>query len=587
MTPTHRQLTSATGLLLLLLTAMLPLQAQQYPTDYFKHPLRLPVSLAGDFAEIRPNHFHSGLDFRTGGKTGQPVYAPADGYVSRINISAWGGGKILYIDHPNGFRTVYMHLDAFCGDIGKFVHDYQYSHHTFAFDINLPKDSLPVKQGQIVALTGNTGGSTGPHLHYDIRYASNDQAINPLYFGINYTDPIAPTIAGIKIYPATSATLINGANCEVNIDNVKQKVQKGKKTVTQRIDTIPIAGRFYTGIYTYDQMEAGSSKNGVEKIELYVDGELFYRYQVPSFLFEETRAINAIIDYPQYQRNRQYYIITRHLRGNRNHWSSAFRDNGYLQFDDSLTHRLEYQVSDYKGNISKRAFYVRSIPLDPQLENKDSLRNLQASGESIVYFKPFTLNREGFQATLEAYTVYENDELLYSKENDATRLSPLHRIALKRHPLPPHQSFTVKLPVPSKVDASLRSKLTIVCISGKNLSACSTTLDGEYLTATTRSFGGFAVRLDTVAPTVKPANFNHGKNFSGPSLTVKIGDNLTGVVSYHCHVNGEWVLAEHDGKTASLTVSASTLKKGRNQVTFTLTDAVGNTTEQSWTVIKP
>ena len=169
-------------------------QTPRFPTNYFKHPIQLPVSMSGDFGEIRSNHFHSGLDLRTGGKEGIKVYAPADGYVSRINISAYGGGKVLYITHPNGYKTVYMHLSAFCGDIGKVVRRYQYEHQTFTMDINLSPDSLPVKQGQLVALTGNTGGSGGPHLHYEIRYAENDQPINPLYFGVPYSDPITPTI---------------------------------------------------------------------------------------------------------------------------------------------------------------------------------------------------------------------------------------------------------------------------------------------------------------------------------------------------------------------------------------------------------
>lgn len=579
---TIRPIRPLATLTILMLCAVTTLQAQQqtFPTDYFKHPLQLPVSLAGDFAEIRPNHFHSGIDLRTGGKEGEKVYAPADGYVSRINISAWGGGKILYITHPNGYRTVYMHLSAFCGEIAQFVHNYQYDHHVYAFDIDLPKDSIKVKQGQLVALTGNTGGSSGPHLHYDIRYASNDQAINPLYFGIRYSDPIAPTIDNIKIYPANSSTTINGKNAEWFLNQPK----KNSKT-SNRQDTIAIAGRFYTGIYTYDRMEQGSSsKNGVEKIELYVDGELFHRYQVSSFMFEETRAINAIIDYPQYQRNRNYYIVTRHLRGNRNHWSAAYRDNGYLQFDDNGIHRLEYQVSDYKGNITKRTFYVRSLPLPD--ETKDSLRNIQAQGDPIIYFKPYTFSRDGFTVVMQPYTVYENDEVLFTQSTDAARLSQRYTLSLKRHPLPPHQSFNVGIPIPEKVPASLRSKLTIVCINGKSTSACTTTIDGDRLTASTRSFGSFAVRLDTVAPSVTPVNFGNGKRHSASTLVVKISDNLTGVVAYHCYINGEWVLAEHDGKTATLTASANTLKRGNNKVTFVVTDAVGNSVEQTWTLVK-
>ncbi len=555
-------------LILLLHFAMTAQESNHYPTSYFRHPIQLPVSLAGDFAEIRSNHFHSGLDLRTDGKEGVKVYAPADGYVSRINISAWGGGKVLYITHPNGYRTVYMHLSAFCGDIGEFVHNYQYSHHIFAFDIEIPKDSILVKQGQLIALTGNSGGSAGPHLHYEIRYAENDQTINPLYFGISYTDPIAPTIAGVKLYPANSNTSINGKNQEL-------KVPEG--------ETVTIAGRFYTGIYAYDQMEPKSrNKNGVEKIELFVDGTLFHRYQVPTFMFEETRAINAIIDYPQYNRNREYYIITRHLHGDRNNFSTAFRDFGYLQFDDNDMHRLEYKVSDYKGNVTSRIILVKSNPSALITGNDSQLGPVQATGEPIAYYKPFSLITDNFQVLIEANTIYDNDEILYSTMNDMDYLSKLHKLTLKRHPLPPHKSFTVKIAIPQNIPSTLKEKLTIVCINGNKLSALPTTKEDRFLSATTRSFGGFAIRLDTIPPTIRPINFSNNKPFVAKHLTVKMSDDLSGVVSYNCYVNGSWQLAEHDGKTSTLNVASSTLRKGKNEVTFVLTDAVGNETKQTF-----
>lgn len=544
----------------------------KYPTDYFRHPMNLPVSMAGDFAEIRSNHFHSGIDLRTGGKEGEKVYAPADGYVSRINISAWGGGKVLYITHPNGYRTVYMHLSAFCGEIGKFVSDYQNSHQTYAFDTELPKDSIPVKKGQLVALSGNTGGSAGPHLHYEIRYASNDQPINPLYFGINYEDPIAPTIAGVKIYPATPSTLINGKNNEMKVGSQN--------------DEITVSGRFYTGIFTYDRMETGSnSKNGVEKIELYVDDTLFHRYQVSTFMFEETRGINAVIDYQQFQRNREYYILSRRLQGDRSNYNTVVRDNGYLSFSDNNTHTLEYRVSDYKGNTSRFRFRVKAISSKGEVFFHDT--GIHAKGEPITYYKRFNMLQSDFSVEMEPYTVYSNDMLAYSVMKDADGLTPLHRIELVRHPLPPHQSFTVHIAVPKSVPTNLRDKLTVVCISGKKISACYTRLKGEWLEASTRSFGGFSVRLDTVAPTVAPVNFTETKAFNGNELKVKIGDNLSGVDTYKCFVNGKWALAEHDGKTSSLTVNARYLKKGENTVTFRITDAAGNAIEETWKIRRP
>ncbi len=542
--------------------------------NYTTMPIALPMSLAGCFAEIRPNHFHSGLDLRTNGKEGEKVYAPNDGYVSRINISAWGGGKVLYITHPDGYRTVYMHLSQFCGDIGRFVEDYQYNNHVYAFDIDLPKDSIKVKKGQLVALTGNTGGSAGPHLHYEIRLAENDQTINPLYFGLPYSDPVAPTIAGIKIYPANKQSTINGKNSELKVF----PESKGGNDIT-------VAGRFYTGIYTYDQMESGSrNKNGIERIELFVDGELFHRYQVPTFMFEETRTVNALIDYAQYQRNREYYILSRHLRGDRNNFNIAFKNNGYIEFFDNNKHKIEYRVSDYKGNTTSRSFFVIS---DTSAKLTNSSDNLRSNGTPIVYFKRFHLDREGFSLDIEPYNIYDNDELIYRTTTASNVITPVHWTGLRNNALPPHQSINVALAIPGSIPASMRDKLTIVCINGKNKSACPTKEDNGWLKATSRTFGGFAICIDTTAPSINAVNFSEGKPFKANIIIVKIGDNLSGIANYNCYINGEWQVAEHDGKTSSLYVSANSLHKGSNTISFTLTDAVGNTTEKTWKILKP
>lgn len=185
------------------------------------------MEFSASFAELRPNHFHSGMDMRIGKSEGEPVYAPADGYVSRVSISPWGGGQVLYITHPNGYRTVYMHLHDFAGDIGKWTRDYQYSHRVYAFDAS-PRDTIRVKKGQLIAHAGNSGSSGGPHLHYDIRYAHNDQPVNPLYFGLPYEDNIKPTIRDIKVYPAEEGGVVNGQQRPVSLLG-KTKNKKGKQ----------------------------------------------------------------------------------------------------------------------------------------------------------------------------------------------------------------------------------------------------------------------------------------------------------------------------------------------------------------------
>ena len=552
-----------------------------YPTNYFDHPLHLPVTLAATFGEIRPNHFHSGLDLRIGGKIGEPIYAPADGYVSRVNISAWGGGKVLYITHPNGFRTVYMHCNDFTGEAGEFVRNYQYEHRTFTMDVELPKDSIKVRRGQLIAHAGNTGGSGGPHLHYEIRYAANDQPINPFYFGTKYTDNIAPTIRNIKVYPA---------NTEARLDGQWQAVtmkQTNKKGTTRWVDTVRVQGRFYVGVFATDAAEGSTQKNGVEMIELYVDDSLFYRYSIPTFLFEETRAINAIIDYDEYQRSGNYYIITRCLRGNKNVFSRAVNGQGYLQFNDGQLHRLRYVVSDYKGNRTSRTFYVRDIPGQQPAIPADT--NIDIPGEPITYYKSKTFERSGFSAFFPIGTVYENDFLSYYVRS-SSGLSPHHNLSLTLFPLPPHQPFTVRLTYNAERLQQLGCRpeqLVIVCTQGKSRTALPTRRTDEWLEGSTKSFGSFSVEADTVAPKVSPVNFANGKYLATHLLKIKISDNLSGIASYHCYINGVWTLAEHDGKTATLTVNATkNLHNGTNSIRIFVTDAVGNVTDLEYHVLK-
>lgn len=572
------------SLLTLLCLLGFSVSAQQvYPTDYFDWPLRLPVSLSASFGEIRPNHFHSGLDLRIGGKIGEPVYAPADGYVSRINVSPWGGGKVLYITHSNGYRTVYMHLNDFCGEIGRWVRNYQYSHRTFQFDVELGDDTIHVTRGQLIAHAGNTGGSGGPHLHYEIRYAHNDQPINPLYFGVNYSDAIPPTIRNVKVYPADALSTVEGRHAAVALKETK----RGKKPVTIRHDTVRVEGRCYVGIYATDVSEPSTGKNGVERIELFVDDKLFYTYSVPTFLFEDTRVVNSLIDYSEYQRSREYYLLTRQLRGPQNTQSKAQSDGGILNFPDGGLHKLRYVVRDYKGNKAEQVFFIRATRGETEeTASTDFVENVDVVGEPITYYKKWQFVRPGFYVNMDENTVYDNDYVTYACGQRSGYLSPTHSLMLQRHPLPPHKSFKVFIAEPPCAEV-LKSKMVVVCIEGKRRTACATRRIDGWLEATTRAFGTFAVTLDTVAPQLKPLNFTSGKAFVGTELRSKLTDDLSGLQAYHCFVNGQWVLSEYDGKTTTLTTDVrAALEKGRNEVRYEVYDVVGNRKEWKFTIVR-
>ncbi|MBR4804144.1 MAG: peptidoglycan DD-metalloendopeptidase family protein, partial [Bacteroidales bacterium] len=227
-------------------------QQSKFPQNYFISPINLPLQPSGTFGEFRSNHFHSGLDLRVGGVVGEPVYAVGDGYVSRIKVSGYGGGKIVYITHPNGFKSVYMHLNNFCGKIADWVNKYQYSNQTFDLDVDLAPDVLPVHSGDQIANAGNTGGSSGPHLHFELRYADNDKTINPLLFGYYMKDNTAPEIHDIRIYPFGENTTINGKNEVLSLYATATapapKKGKGKKAAPKPravSDTVKISGKFY------------------------------------------------------------------------------------------------------------------------------------------------------------------------------------------------------------------------------------------------------------------------------------------------------------------------------------------------------
>ena len=561
-----------------------PVDESSLPKDYFAHPMKLPVSLSASFAEIRPNHFHGGIDLRVGGKVGEPVYAAAEGYVSRIKVSPWGGGKHVYITHPNGFRTVYMHLDHYAGELAQLVESYQYSHRVFAFDIDLPADSISVEKGQLIGYAGNTGSSGGPHLHYEIRFADNDQPINPFYFGLDFTDPVPPTIVNVKLYPAGPATMIDGAAQEW-FQTSRRKV--GKQYLTTTADSVSVAGRFYAGIYTYDVSEPSKGRNGVERVELYVDGSIHSVYSVPTYIYEETRSINAHIDYAQYLKSKEYYILSRQLPGVRYPKVVAARDSGYICFNDSALHTLEYRVFDYKGNCTKRTLSVRSLPAN-QTEHTSlpAVGNLEDKAMSVDFRRAFTIDSAGFRAEMKPHTLYADDNMVFRvSSRGAGFFGSRYTVYPSRHNLPPNIPYNIQLPLPkgTRIPAS---KFLIVALNGKKASAVATRIDGGVLCAEVKTFGTFTVAADTVAPDVKPSNFAPSAAVTAKELRLKVTDNLAGIDTYNCYLDGRWILAEYDPKNNALIIDAKRLKKGVHELKVEVSDAVGNNAQKKWTVTR-
>ena len=352
---------------LLIYILISPFQAHtqsDYSPGYFRSPVDIELSLSGSFGEIRTNHFHSGIDIRTGGHIGQPVYAVADGYVSRIFVSPWGFGKAIYINHLSGHTSVYAHLHRFRGKIATFARKQQYKRESFYMDVTVPTGQIQVRKGDVIGYSGNSGSSGGPHLHFEIRDMGTQEPMDPLAFGIPIKDNIKPKIRWVKIYPIDETSMVNFVNQPL----MTKAVGSGESYGISLKDTIMVSGNIIFGIEAYDYHDNSSIRCGIKSIDLFVDDEQVFGQQVDRYAFKDTRYVNAILDYPQNKKNKQRIQRSYVAPGN---WLDLFYNvvnNGIIGFYDNNLHQIQYIVKDIYGNTSKVTFWVKSHPpasLDP------------------------------------------------------------------------------------------------------------------------------------------------------------------------------------------------------------------------------
>src|ERR1700761_281330 len=340
-------------------------QTHVYPKDYFRYPLDLPPKTVGSFGELRPNHFHAGLDFRTNQEDGYPVHAAADGYVSRLKVQFGGFGNAVYITHPNGFTTVYGHLRNFNPELAKLVHDYQVQQKNDQVDFNLLPMQYTVTKGQVIALSGHTGAVAGPHLHFEVRDTKTEQTINSQLFGMVIPDDKPPILGTICIYHFGDAPFsektprdllgVVGANGHYRLASPR---------------VVDVNGNTGFGITAYDINNTSPNHNGVYSIEVKVDGKTIYTFAAERFAFDQTHAINAYIDYPQFLTAGRFIQKCFVPPGSRLKLYPQSINRGVVNFTDDSIHDVEYVVKDIAGNESTLNLKVRSSNNVPHVAYK-------------------------------------------------------------------------------------------------------------------------------------------------------------------------------------------------------------------------
>lgn len=529
------------------------------PKDYFSNPLDIDLILSGSFGELRSNHFHSGIDIKTKQREGLSIYAPADGYVSRINVGHFGYGKALYILHPNGYTTVYGHLRSYAGDIEKYVKDTQYKNERYELKLFPDKNLLPVKKGDLIAYSGNTGGSGGPHLHFEIRDAAQ-RPMNPLLFGIDVPDSKTPIVSAVFAYPIGKDAHVNQGQNRTKLRLIKQKDGNYKT------EGITAFGKIGFGITTYDQWDGASNKNGSYRIETRFNGAENFEVLFNKFSFSETRYLNRYLDYAYWETNKSR--VQKLFREQNNPLSVITRDdnNGFVNVKDSLQSIYSIQVSDFKGN---RRFI--SIPIEGAKMEVLEPKNVLETEDYIYSDHSNSITKGKYSIFIPTNSLYENTYLNIKTEGDT--------LVFHEDVIPIHTNITISADISTYKEAD-RDKLYIGRLNYKGLPYYnSTTRIGDKLTAKTRTFGTYVIASDTTPPEIKPVNFSEGKWISNQNfLKVKITDDLSGISSYRATINGKFILMEYDYKKDVLTYNFNDNVNldSENNLKVIVTDNVGN-----------
>ena len=540
-------------------------KSQDYPQDYFRSPLDIPLLLSGTFGELRPNHFHAGIDLKTQGKSGLKVYAIADGYISRIKVSTSGYGKALYVKHDNGFSSVYAHLMRYTGKIQDYVIEQQYASEKYEIELFPKVDSFRVKKGDIIGLSGNTGGSFAPHLHFEIRNSRNQNPINALHFGLKVRDDISPIIKSLKVYSQSQNTQIDGQSSDKLI-----KVIGGSGGEYTLKDTVKVSGPYALGIHTYDLLNGANNKNGVYSIEIFVDNLLFYSLSMEEFSFKESRYINSHLDYSEKAESNTKLHKCLIQPNNKLSIYDFLSNDGTITPHDSVQF-VEIFIDDLHGNSSLLSFHVDKVPYDESIPK-----------DSISYVKKFPFNKRNFfknehiTVDIPANSLYDNLYFDYKMTSDSLLFSPIHHIHNSKTAV--HYSYSIN--IKTDVPGSLRSKAFICKLDDEDkLSYIGGKYENGYISTKTKTFGNYSVAVDTIAPIVRGLNIYPGKTMKSSTLKMTTYDDFSGIKSYNAYIDGQWVLMEFEPKSNKLThFFKSDLKAGKHQFKLIVTDKVDNST---------
>lgn len=548
----------------------------KYPLDYFQAPVAQLLRLSGTFGELRPNHFHAGIDIKGG--IGTPILAAADGFVSRIRVAPDGYGNHLYIEHPNGFTTVYAHLLDYAPEIQAYIRQMQFSKEEFELDIFPEPARFPVRSGQLIGRMGNTGHSFGPHLHFEIRDTKTDQALNPLLFGLKVADQIPPRLYEIKLYEFDEEMkTLNSRILPLQFRNGSYR---------PAFDTLRVQAAFVgVAVKVYDHMDGVSNQNGIYSLDFFLRDSLAYGFRMEAIGFDETRALNAHLDYRERSTRGSYFHRCFLLPGNK---LAIYHPGktGVVAMRPEDKQPVRMDIQDAAGNASKLEFVLqRSEPALPPSSTPAPYQYF------IAHDRSHTIDDYMWYVRFPEGTFYEDLYMQYQvkEQSSASIYSPVH--VLHNSSVPVHDNFVLGIR-PNYIPAHLREKAFIAHRTG----ASATNYGGHWqedgmLVATVRSLGYYCVMIDVTPPVIEPERISSDMR-RYTSFSFKIRDNISGSANlpnlrFRATIDGTWVLMTYDEKNRRLTHTFEPiLEKGTHQLELQVRDAMGNVATYKRTFIR-
>lgn len=544
--------------------------------NIYRSPLDIPLVLSANFGELRPNHFHSGIDLKTMSVINKPVYAIADGYVSRINISPGGYGLALYVTHPStGQTSLYAHLQSLSPEIEKYIRNEQYKAQSYRIDAEVEAGVLLVKKGDFIAFSGNTGSSAGPHVHFEIRDTQSDVALDALmYYKNQIADTTSPLLRGVGVYPLAGVGVVNGGS-DPFMENITVMKRGNIPSVSKPIE---VWGTVGFGVYATDRMDGTSNIYGVKLVRLYCDDVLIFSSDISTVDFSKTRMINSLTDYNYWMNKRVFYMKSFVESGNKlNIYKTLNETNGYIVVDEERVYNMRYELEDLYGNSTTYKFMVTG--------KKQSIPRLGPCSQVMTAEENNVYHSDVFAMDIPAGNLYEDICFRLEQNNSSKYLSDRFTVHNRYVPLNDYCPITITL---KKDSLSNKSQYGIVRLKGDKIYWIGGKYDKGKITAKIRDLGHeYTVWYDTQAPVITPVQ--PAKWVGGRAIKVKLSDNMSGVASFKGTVDGQFVLFEHDVKSTTYTYyfDDSRLQKTgkKRQFRFTATDDCGNTADYEYSFV--